>query len=691
MADTDDIKDYGSVDPIVPVDFTPHTDTSGGFRFKLRWVHVLAVVFAIASGTVFWFLLTAKSIFIEAQPITAVVELEGSFLFKLGPRYLARTGTYQVSLNNEGYHALQADLVVDDEQSQTHSYVMRKLPGLVSIQTPDLEAARVQVDAVDVGETPLTDIEIEPGEHVVTIAKERYLPYQFEIDIEGRSVQQSFEATLEPAWAVVSMTSEPIGAEILVDGEVIGVTPMNSEILQGNRDVTIKLAGHKAWRDDIEVAAGQDFSLPTVTLEPADGLVFIRSVPNDAGVTINGSFVGQTPLQVALAPEQLHELTLFRDGYFSNKSSLRTAADEEKEITIELQAELASVEVITQPEGADLYVNGELRGPANQTLELLAAAQRIEVRKEGYVPYSTEFTSRPGLDQVIRVSLKSLEQARLEQIKPIISSATGEQLKLFYPTAFTMGASRREPGRRPNETLRDIELERPFYLSFKEVSNAEFKQFNSEHSSGTLQGQSLDSPSQPVVRVTWNDAALFCNWLSEQEGLAPFYMETDGEVVSFNLESYGYRLPTEAEWAWAARRQDDGNLLKFPWGLTLPPSDGSGNYADLSSRSYLGEIIANYDDGFLSTAPTGYFQPNHHGLYDLGGNVAEWVHDFYGAAGSIGGVEQDPAGPEAGEYHVIRGSSWAHGSVTELRLSFRDFGSEPRDDVGFRVARYLED
>lgn len=85
----------------------------------------------------------------------------------------------------------------------------------------------------------------------------------------------------------------------------------------------------------------------------------------------------------------------------------------------------------------------------------------------------------------------------------------------------------------------------------------------------------------------------------------------------------------------------------------------------------------------------GTFSPNYHEIFDLAGNVAEWVHDFYGSAGSIG-TETDPLGPEQGEFHVIRGSSWAHGNVTEMRLSFRDFGVEPRDDVGFRIARYLE-
>jgi formylglycine-generating enzyme required for sulfatase activity len=71
--------------------------------------------------------------------------------------------------------------------------------------------------------------------------------------------------------------------------------------------------------------------------------------------------------------------------------------------------------------------------------------------------------------------------------------------------------------------------------------------------------------------------------------------------------------------------------------------------------------------------------------------VSEWVHDFYGSVGSNDGAEVDPLGAQDGQFHTIRGSSWSHGSVSELRLSFRDFGEEPRDDVGFRVARYLEE
>ena len=135
-----------------------------------------------------------------------------------------------------------------------------------------------------------------------------------------------------------------------------------------------------------------------------------------------------------------------------------------------------------------------------------------------------------------------------------------------------MGASRREAGRRPNENLRDIKLERPFYLGVQEVTNAQYRLFNEEHSSGTLQGLTLDNEAQPVVRITWAQAALFCNWLSDQESLPHFYDVAGEDVVGFNPDSTGYRLPTEAEWAWAARTDGSGNQLKYSWGSDSAPS-----------------------------------------------------------------------------------------------------------------------
>lgn len=693
MAGHDHKSQSGPPDSIVPIDFTPADGRQKSFSLKLSRGQLFLAIFLLISAAAAWFILTAKSVFIEVTPVTADVSIEGGLAIRMGQRYLVREGVYDLTLRNEGYHDLDTKLFVTDQQSQTHPVEMVRLPGLVTIESLNVPGARVQLDGVDIGETPLVDAEVEAGEHELVVTRDRYLPRTEPITVTGRAIRERFEVELSPAWAVVSLTSEPAGAEVLVDGESLGTTPLNAEILQGERELTVKLAGHKAWQERLTVTAGQDQSLPRVALVPADGLVFIRSNPSAASVTIGGEFKGQTPLEVALTPGERHRITLFKAGYQEASRSITTVPDQESEVTFSLEPVVTSVRVAAVPEDAELYVNGEFRGPANQTIELMAATQQIEIRKQGYVPYTSEFVSRPGLDQVIRVTLKSLEQQRLEQIRPQITTIGGQTLKLFYPHAFTMGASRREPGRRPNENLREIDLEKPFYFALHEVTNEAYMRFKADHNSGTFQGQALGLSNQPAVNLSWQDAALYCNWLSEQEGLPVFYQVEEGEVTGVNPEATGYRLPSEAEWEWVARTTGEGvPELRFAWGDRMPPVGNPGNIADSSARSILGEIVMEYTDGFAVTAPIGRFDVNYHGVFDLTGNVAEWVHDFYGAVGSLGGErEVDPLGPDAGEYHVIRGASWANGSITELRLSFRDFGNQPRNDVGFRIARYLGD
>jgi formylglycine-generating enzyme required for sulfatase activity len=153
----------------------------------------------------------------------------------------------------------------------------------------------------------------------------------------------------------------------------------------------------------------------------------------------------------------------------------------------------------------------------------------------------------------------------------------------------------------------------------------------------------------------------------------------------------GYRLPTEAEWAWAIRYAEQALPRKYPWGKDWPPPKDNGNFADISSRELVPTIIPKFNDGYASTAPVGTFKPNASGIYDGGGNVAEWVNDWYTVP--TPGITKpiiDPTGPQRGTSRVIRGSSWRHAGFTEMRLSYRDYGSKPRPDVGFRIARNVD-
>jgi formylglycine-generating enzyme required for sulfatase activity len=272
----------------------------------------------------------------------------------------------------------------------------------------------------------------------------------------------------------------------------------------------------------------------------------------------------------------------------------------------------------------------------------------------------------------------------------VLRTKAGQDLKLVPAGTLNMGSPRREAGRRANEAQHTVELQRRFYLALREVTNAEFKEFRAEHRSGFVGQQTLDGERQPVVSVTWQEAAEYCNWLSARDGLTPAFQQSGGKLAPVVPIPNGYRLPTEAEWEYVARSGGGGTVRKYPWGDSLPVPPGGGNYADRRAQPLVSLVLADYDDGFPATAPAGSFAPSPLGFYDLGGNVAEWTLDLYTVQPPGGAAAVDPAATSPGVLHVIRGSSWKQSSVTELRLAFRDYGDGRRNDVGFRIARYAQ-
>jgi len=361
----------------------------------------------------------------------------------------------------------------------------------------------------------------------------------------------------------------------------------------------------------------------------------------------------------------------------------------ERTLRLDLKPLVGKVQVEVTPADATLTVDGKPYNSPNQLLTLAVGQHSFSITKPGYAAYQTTLTPKDGLTQQLKVKLLTIAEARLAALQPKRTSKAGDDLLLFTEGALTMGASRREPGRRANEVLREVSLTRPFYIATKEVTNKQFKAFINGHDSGEFEDSTLAKPDMPVVQVPWLDAVMYCNWLSKEEGLSAFYNTRPGEVLGVNKNATGYRLPTEAEWAFVARTQPDTEaLLRFPWGERIPPQDRHGNYADRSATHVVGRIIFGYNDNHIVSAPVGTFKPNANGLFDIGGNVAEWMHDFYEQPTKDPTV--DPLGPKGGDYHVIRGSSWRHGTVTDLRLSFRDYGKDGRKDLGFRIARYAD-
>ncbi len=198
-----------------------------------------------------------------------------------------------------------------------------------------------------------------------------------------------------------------------------------------------------------------------------------------------------------------------------------------------------------------------------------------------------------------------------------------------------------------------------FSLSATEVTQGQFFAVMGTNSSD------FEGENRPVVRVSWFDAVAYCNKLSEQEGRTPAY-NINGSAVALKPGSTGYRLPTEAEWEFAAR----GGVKSS--GFTY---SGSNRVDDVAWYS---------GNGGSQTQPVGTKKANELGLYDMSGNIWEWVWDWYGNYST--GSQADPQGASSGSGRVFRGGSSSR-EAADVRSAIRG-GSSPADryySVGFRV------
>jgi len=676
----------GSV-KISAASYQPYVPPVVASRFR-AWHAIVGLLVVIASLFLF-FLFTARSVALDFTASPDSVDVDGGFSIALGGVWLLRPGDYVIKATAPGYQPLARTITVGPTRNQQHSLEFMPLPGAIDFVT-EPAGVTVKVDGVTLGTTPLHGAVIAAGDREIVFTHPRYQTQAIVFAVTGREERQTVDARLLPNWGNVAISSTPPGAEILIDGEPAGnVTPATVEIIAGEREVSVSLQGYRTARQRIVAAAQQDDTLTDFKLVQADAGLRVTSSPPGAGITLNGAYAGETPLVLELPSGQRLNVEAFLRGHQRASTVVTLQRDTTTPVAFSLVRETGQVVIAAEPAGATLTINGKSMGEANRTLSLATEPQRIEIALAGHAGYSTTVTPRAGLVQTVKAKLLTLAAARLEQMKPEYTSRAGPVMVLVQPGKVQLGASRREPGRRANENLRDVTLTRLFYVSKHEVTNAQFRQFATGHDSGEFESNPLNKDLQPVVNIGWHDAALYCNWLSSQEALPAFYREEFGKVTGTNSDSTGYRLPAEAEWALVARHvADDQPQLRYPWGQNMPPPDRHGNYADRAASHIVGRVIFQYNDNHVVTAPVGSYKPNARGIYDLGGNVAEWIHDFY-SSGDGSGIT-GTLGPASGEFHVISGSSWMHGTVTDLRLAFRDYGIDGRRDVGFRVARFAE-
>lgn len=590
----------------------------------------------------------------------------------------------------EGYQSLERTVNVRKNVPLLLDLRLEPLPGVLSIDTGGIPAT-VFIDGAEAGRVP-GEIKVAGGERTLLVRAERHLDSMERITVEGRGVQQSLSVRLQPSWGRLEVSATQPGARLQLEGMAEQVLPSSLELPAGVYRLAVKADGSKPWHSAVLVRGGEIQRVGPVTLGLPDAELRVTSTPSGADVLVGGIFRGRTPLKITVAAGSDPVINVSAPGYREAERKVQTTAGQSIAISMMLQPILVSLTVRGEPTNASVLVGGVARGLSPLTLELPAHRHILELRRDGSEARQIEVDLSSGDARTVDYRLVPIGRAADWQPPPaVLRAQSNTELRLISGGEFLAGSDRREQGRRVNEFRRRVILSRPFYIGIREVTNGEFRRFKREHASGFIGKHSLDLDGMAISNVSWSDAVQYCNWLSQQDGLAPAYEQQGGIWLLKRPVTTGYRLPSEAEWEYVLRHSRPGTTRRYEWGDALPPPAGSANLAGREAMAELPRVLEGWQDDYPVVGPPGRFPANDLGVFDLTGNVSEWVHEVY-TTFDAGGAVTDPFGPSptVGVRRVVKGSHWRTTNFAELRAAWRDGRSEPSQDLGFRVARYAE-
>ena len=505
--------------------------------------------------------------------------------------------------------------------------------------------------------------QIEPKEAIVVVDGKKQIPdaygivkfvlnngsYSYDISakdhhnesgtfvVDGKKVEKI--VSLRPAYgyAKIPGTETLRGANIFIDGVLIGQAPVTSgKLSSGVHSVSIVKDMYKSHEGQITISDNQtteyapilvaDFA--NVSLTAGEGFdIYInneyKSKSSWSGVLATGSYIFEAR----------------REGYRSTtltKEIVATSARQSYALPTPTPI-LGSINIDSTPAMADVYVDGKLAGRTPLMQDIIIGKHEVVLRKGDLVSEKQSVNIVEG--QMANLNLTLVKQ---EPPKPMhqtyIENIKGLNMKMIYVEGgtFQMGSNGGESGERP---VHSVTLD-SYYIAETEVTNAQW------YAVMGTEPSSYSGSNRPVESVTWYGAQKFCEKLSELTGKR-------------------YVLPTEAQWEYAAR---GGNKSK---GYTY---SGSNDV----------DAVAKYGSSSGGHNNVKSKQPNELGIYDMSGNVWEWCSDWRGDYSSSS--QTNPKGPSSGSYRVLRGGSWGdYGDGCRVADRYHYDPSDRSHYFGFRI------
>ena len=621
---------------------------------------------------------------------------------------LVNFGTYTYRVQAMNYHA-DAGMVTVDDPDNPEKVVVTLYPNFGWVEVPGdgaLQGAAVYVDNSLIGKAPCRSDALKSGQHNVRIVKEMFEPMSITVtvsDNETTTISPNLTAdfahvtlkvdadaeiwvnderkgtrtwtgdlgsgtykmeckmdnhettmvkmeitnqmdgdviTLEvpkPICGSLVVESEPDEADIFVDGKRIGVTPrLINELLIGQHEVKLTKEGYSDYNETVMIRKGERSKLDVVMNN--DPIVEFVCNVNDAVMKIDGVNVGNASGRFKLNVGR-HNIKVSANGY-EDFATIIFVDDDTKYFSIDMQKVGRSVRFVCSAPYSQLKIDGQNMGSASGTYKLQDGRHSIFVTADGYHDFSG-YVEVDANASYFTIDMRS--ETKDEETFTV--NGVSFTMKLVEGGTFQMGAtseqgSDAESGEKP---VHSVTLSN-YYMGETEVTQALWKAVMGNNPS-YFKGDNL-----PVEQVSWNDCQEFIRKLNQKTGK-------------------NFRLPTEAEWEYAARGGKKSRGYKYA---------GSNN---------IGSVAWYTDNSGYKTYAVKGKSPNELGLYDMSGNVWEWCSDWCGSDYYGKSPSTNPQGPLNGSYRVLRGGSWIDGAGG-CRVSDRSDGGPDRAycSGGFRLA-----